>query len=263
MKKIFLLSALFIFACSGGDSSDDNNNNSNNPGIQKLIESINVISGECENTENLWLYYDNENRITSYEVQYVETDCNGQQGYYGPITEFQVEYVENFLTFSVPGGTLTSPINDDGTINDANMTFVNGYLILEDPNAGGNWGFLDCEKTYVWVDNNLIEINEMFDENNCDGTQTVYEYSQNLNLIPFFWPRNYVGFGTAFELTGAAGKQSQNLISKETRLRPWGQESYDFQYQFDADGYPTVIYTRHSVNGIPDIFVNYEITYIE
>ena len=27
----------------------------------------------------------------------METDCNGQQGYYGPIAEFQVEYVENVL----------------------------------------------------------------------------------------------------------------------------------------------------------------------
>ena len=193
MKKLILLLFIpLVFTCSSDSSDDNNNNNSNNPSIQKLIESITVISGECGYAENLWLYYDNENRISSYEIQFVEQDCNGQQGYYGPIAEFQVEYVENVLTFSYPViSTLTSPINDDGTINDANLTFVNGYLILEDPNAGGNWE-LDCERTYVWVDNNLIEINEI-NENNCDGTQTFYEYSSYINPIPFFWPRNYMG----------------------------------------------------------------------
>ena len=93
MKKLILLSALLVFACSS--DSEGNDNNSNNPSIEKLIKSITVISGECENTENLWLYYDEENRITSFETQVVETNCNGQEGSNSEILEWQLKYTEN------------------------------------------------------------------------------------------------------------------------------------------------------------------------
>ena len=95
MKKLILLLFIpLVFACSS-DSSDNNNNNSNDPSEQKLIESITVISGECENTYNLWLYYDNDNRITSYQFQNVVTNCNGDEGSISEIGEGQFEYAEN------------------------------------------------------------------------------------------------------------------------------------------------------------------------
>jgi len=266
MKKLILL--LFIpifFTCSDDESSDGNDNNSNNPGAQKLIESITVISGECENTHNLWLYYDDENRISSYEFQYVVTNCDGDEGSNSEIGEGQFEYAENNLTWIHLGVSYSFPINDDGTINDANLTFVDGYLISEDPNAGGTYDAINCETTHIWVDNNLIETNQVENNlNECYAVDTVYEYSSNINPIPFFWPNNYVGWGTAFILTGALGKESQNLISKETGFHSWGQGVYDFQYQLDDDGYPIVIYTEY--NSSSNNFnrsVNYEITYIE
>ena len=264
MKKLILLLFIpLVFACSS-DSSDNNNNNSNDPSVQKLIESITVISGECENTYNLWLYYDNDNRITSYQFQYVVTNCNGDEGSISEIGEGQFEYAENNLTWTHLGEPFSFPINDDGTINDANLTWVDGYLISIDPNAGGTFDLMGCETTNIWVDNNLIETDRVQNANGCLGHDTINEYGSNVNPIPFFQPNNHINWWTAFQLTGALGKQSQNLISKETRFHYWGQSVYDFQYILDDDGYPIVIYTEYNTSpNNTNASVNYEITYIE
>ena len=263
MKKLILLLFIpFVFTCSS-DSSDNNNHNSNNPGVQKLIESITVISGECENTYNLWLYYDDENRITSYQYQYVVTNCNGDEGSNSEIAEGQFEYAENNLTWIHNEVPYSLPINDDGTINDANLTWIDGYLISADPNAGGTFDMYDCEMTNVWVDNNLIESYRV-ENGDCFAYDTMYEYSSNINPIPFFEPNSHINWGTAFQLTGALGKQSQNLISKVTQFYDWGQAVSDFQYILDDDGYPIVIYTEYnSSSNNFNSSVNYEITYIE
>ena len=46
--------------------------------------------------------------------------------------------------------------------------------------------------------------------------------------------------GTAFGLTGIYGNTSRNLISKSST--PNGYKNYS--YQFDDDGFPTVIYVE-------------------
>ena len=42
MKKLLLLSALFIFSCSDDDSSDTNDNNATNPSLEKRISQMGI-----------------------------------------------------------------------------------------------------------------------------------------------------------------------------------------------------------------------------
>ena len=64
MKKLILLSALLIFACSSDDSSDtnDNNNNYNNKLVSRIVTSV-LFEGEELQIDASYNYYNNTNRI--------------------------------------------------------------------------------------------------------------------------------------------------------------------------------------------------------
>ena len=259
MKKLILLSALLIFACSS-DESDSSDNNSNNTSAQKLIESITVISPSCENTYNLWLFYDNQNRITSFQTQYYETNCsvtNEDDNY--DIMNYQIDHSENIISLSANGSSADIPINDDGLYDDTNLTFVNGYLISATGDAP-IYNPDECGGTLVWIDNNLVEENTYSNTNCSEIRTTTYEYYEHINPIPFFRISWHNHWGTAFGMTGVFGNQSQNLVSKTTTS--YGYKN--FNYQLDGDGYPTVIYVESfDNNNTASRYVNYEINYIE
>jgi hypothetical protein len=271
MKKLFYFFLAITVACSSGDDSSDNNDPDNDNSAERLIESITIISGNCENVYNLWLFYDNLNRVASVQSQYVETNCNGEQGTFGEVYEVEFMYTDNNVTVTFPSiGTSGSyPINVGGMLDDNEVTFVNNQLIYISPNslfAG------DCGVTYVWVENNLIEANYfMGDSENgiyCDGRQVNYEYYEDLNLIENFWIQQRYYWDTGLVLNGIAGRASKNLVSKITSISGPGNsnviETINFQYQLDPDGYPTVIYINSS-NDFSDIerTVTYEVTYMD
>ena len=246
-----------MFACSDDNTSDTNDNYTS---AERLIESITVISPSCENTYNLWLFYDNQNRITSFQTQYYETNCwvtNEDDNY--DIINYQIDYSENIISLSANGSLADIPINDDGLYDDTNLTFVNGYLI----SATGGEKILplyECGGTLVWIDNNLVEENTYSNTNCSEIRTTTYEYYEHINPIPFFRISWHNFWGTAFGMTGVFGNQSQNLVSKTTT-----SDGYkNFNYQLDGDGYPTVIYVESfNNNNIALRYVNYEINYIE
>ena len=93
-KTLILVSALFlVFACSSDGDTYSNNNS-----LIKLIESIIVISPSCENTYNLWMFYDNQNRITSFQTKYYQTICDVADEGNFDIVNWQVVYGENVIT---------------------------------------------------------------------------------------------------------------------------------------------------------------------
>ena len=60
MKKLLLLFALLIFACSSDSEGNESTNNSNS---QRLVESITVISATNTRAENYYsMSYDENNR---------------------------------------------------------------------------------------------------------------------------------------------------------------------------------------------------------
>ena len=256
MKKLFLLSALLIFACS----SADDNNNSSNLTTQKLIESITVISPSCENTYNLWMFYDNQNRIGSFQTQYYETSCDLTADDNYEIVNWQINYDENIISLSAENNTAIFPINDDGYYNDINLNFVNGYLISTTADAPV-YNSHNCGETFLWNNNNLVEQKTYLGANCSEIQSTIYEYYEDINPIPFFRVSWHNEWSTAFMLSGIFGKQSQNLVSKITTSSGYN----NFNYQFDDDGYPTVIYVEgfNLDNDTPSSYVNYEIKYIE
>ena len=52
MKKLLYLFLAITVACSSGDDSTENNDPDNDNSAQRLIESITIISGNCENVYN-------------------------------------------------------------------------------------------------------------------------------------------------------------------------------------------------------------------
>ena len=262
MKKLLLLSAILIFACSSDDSSD-----SNNISNEKLIESITVISGNCQNTHNLWLDYDNDNRITSFQIQYVETNCDGEVGSNGDIQNGQLEYNENSILISFVNDTFSIPIDQNGLLDDENTTFVDGYLISTNSSSffGGN-----CDVTRLWENNNLIQANYYAqNNNNCSVRKVLREYNENLNPIRFFWNAYHIWLGTVIELAGVFGKESKNLLSKSTTLYDDDNDNsidresiYNYYYQLDEDGYPSVInIISTDSNSMIERSVTYQLTY--
>lgn len=258
MKKLLLVSALFIFACS---SDVSNENNSSSLTEQKLIESITVISPSCENTYNLWMFYDNQNRIDSFQTQYYETSCDltdDDDNY--DIVNWQINYDENIISLSAENNTATFPINEDGHYNDINLNFTNGYLISTTADSP-IYNPYNCGLLNVWNNNNLVEGKTYLGANCSEIQSTIYEYYEDINPIPFFRVSWHNEWSTAFMLSGIFGKQSQNLVSKITTSSGYN----NFNYQFDDEGYPSIIYVErfNLDNDTPSSYVNYEIKYIE
>ena len=124
MRKLLLLSALLIFACSSDDEENGINNNS-----QRLVESITVLSATNARSANYYsMSYDENNRLISFEFQSFDFDENGQIYYESEIDELNIDYLENSVIVYNDNDEVVFPINSDGTIDDNDYTFVNGYL---------------------------------------------------------------------------------------------------------------------------------------
>ena len=128
---------------------------------------------------------------------------------------------------------------------------------------------IDCDVTRLWENNNLIEAtnSDCIDDNSVK--KVLREYNENLNPIRFYWNDWHIWFGTVIELAGVFGKGSENLLSKSTTLYDDDddnsidrEEIYNYYYQLDEDGYPSVIniITTYS-NSMIERSVTYQLTY--
>ena len=252
MKRILILTTILVFACSSDDSSD-----SNNVSNEKLIESVFVFSADCAETENIWFNYEN-GIITSSQGQSYRSLCSSINTYpwddvnYGELLTYSYEYLPNKLIISYNGGSDEILLNDDGTIDNSDYTFENGYLTSFQS---------ECSTIInTWENGNLIQssVNDCLDEDS-NGIHTI-EYTNYDAKLPFI----PLGFnGNSFGFLNLQGKNSTKLPHK--RISP--RLNVFYTYTFDDEGYPTKITIKKEYNNNPnndapfDREVTFEITY--
>ena len=247
MKKLLLLSALLIFACS---SDSEGNDNANNPNAQRLVESVTVISANGSPTFNYWFSYDENNRLSTMQHQFNDYDEFGQIFDEGIIEVFNIEYSENAIEFIWNDETYSVLLNNDETINDNSITFLNGYLNTIETRDGQDD---NCLQQYTWVNNNLTQIVETCSPNFLDSDIVEYEYTNHTNPIGYYGlSLSRSGGGVMPYLIGAMGKASELLPNKIISCRgntysPINQnncnnfDETEITYEFDSQGYPIVI----------------------
>jgi hypothetical protein len=244
MKKLLLLSALFIFACSSEDSSVTNDNS--NPPLKQLL-SFEMI----ENTGNIiiegtscYFTYENNKIITSEEHSYPNL---------GNIVTKTYDYFDNQIiitNWDLQGGIDVFPIENGlfSSYENVIVEFENNKLI--------KYGRFDL----TWEGNNISLIEE-------DGFPITLEYSTIENKtdffsFPFLW-EGHLGINNNYipwVVSGAMGISPINLPSK---LIISEQRKYEYQYTFDDDGYPIYITeTQTDSYGQPIVnVVTYKLTY--
>ena len=238
MKKLLLLSAFLIFACS----SEDNTNSQNPEQNTKLLKTYTTVDAECAADASDWIfYYDAEGRLTEAVLTDWLSDCPSigwdDWVYDEPYNRFYI-YNNNSIqiTDTGYGDTWEILINEDGTFADDGYTFNNGY-IEEIINLSNN-GYL-----YEWTNGNLIEVQRIENNELVNERYYTYEYTEYENNTPVFNPEYDLLWVEQLDLQilGCYGKNSKNLPSRYERLNGSYKSVETFSYIFDEDNYPEKI----------------------
>ena len=274
MKKLLLISALLIFACTDDDGSDSDDN-ANNPNAQRLVESVLVISANDSATFNYWFSYDENNRLSTMQCQFNDYNEFGQIFDEGIIEVYNIEYSDNAISFGWNDEEVSSTylLNNDGTIDANYITFLNGYLNTIEFGDGQDD---NCLQQCTWVNNNLTQIVETCSPNFSVSDIEEFEYTNHINPIGYYgWTLTGSGVAAMPYLVGAMGKPSELLPNKIRSCRgntysPINQNNCnnfsetEITYEFDSQGYPIVINENsywQSVNYERFSSTSYAITY--
>jgi len=248
MKKLLLLSAFLIFACS---SDDSNNEENTNPSNEKLIESVTFSSVQTcldfsdfrsANTTNCT--YNSDNLITSFKTQFYDLECPNDLLYDEQNSTNYIEHFDRYLIASSMGELAQIDLNDNGYIdtintNDddvvSNIVYDNGYFSSITPENGSPG------VNFIYQNGNLIRTEGIGD----DRFETVITYTTFENKSKLFHPF----FGSLiphYPVQNYYGKNNTNLpLTKETNRYYEGELSYTeteyFTYSFDSDGYVTFL----------------------
>ena len=249
MKKLLLLSALFIFACSSDDSSDTNDNN--NTSSERLIESYTLHSIQtCEtygtfNTDNVTnCTYNNNNLITSFTSQFYEYSCFDGFIYYEEET-FNYEYFDGYLVVSSNDGVNQIDLNENGNLDTFNVrdgsitythniTYNNNY-INSISRTDGYW-----EVQFIYDNGNLININTENQDGGIEEINITYTQYENKSKLfhPFYFSelsylpnQNFYGEN----ITNLPATYTRNNYSSDGELTNTYNKYYN--YIFDDDGY--------------------------
>ena len=248
MKKLLLLSAFLIFACS---SDDSNNEENTNPSNEKLIESVTFSSVQTcldfsdfrsANTTNCT--YNSDNLITSFKTQFYDLECPNDLLYDEQNSTNYIEHFDRYLIASSMGELAQIDLNDNGYIdtintNDddvvSNIVYDNGYFSSITPENGSPG------VNFIYQNGNLIRTEGIGD----DRFETVITYTTFENKSKLFHPF----FGSLIPhnpVQNYYGKNNTNLpLTKETNRYYEGELSYTeteyFTYSFDSDGYVTFL----------------------
>ena len=248
MKKLILLSAFLIFACS---SDDSNNEENTNPSNEKLIESVTFSSVQTcldfsdfrsANTTNCT--YNSDNLITSFKTQFYDLECPNDLLYDEQNSTNYIEHFDRYLIASSMGELAQIDLNDNGYIdtintNDddvvSNIVYDNGYFSSITPENGSPG------VNFIYQNGNLIRTEGIGD----DRFETVITYTTFENKSKLFHPF----FGSLIPhnpVQNYYGKNNTNLpLTKETNRYYEGELSYTeteyFTYSFDSDGYVTFL----------------------
>lgn len=265
MKKLLLLSVLVIFSCSGGDEGNGNNNNSS-----KLVESITILSantGMC----NYWFQYDNNSRIISFEWQNLSYSSSGELVDESVIYLVNLEYIDNVVRLYGNDGFIGEfALTENGHYDIGGWNFDNGYLQSIDYIHDDN----ECTEEYSWVNDNLVESYDSCEEL-AGSARKQWEYSNHINKIEgFMWGLgDSSGYAILQYLSGWRGRASQNLPSIRKQCTsgsdpnstlnqgncPTQYSETHCSYEFDSQGYPTVI--NHIDND--SYYVSAAVTYLD
>ena len=251
MKKLLLLSALLIFACSSEDASNEENTN---PSNEKLIESVTFSSVQTcldfsdfrsANTTNCT--YNSDNLITSFKIQNYELTCPNELFYEEQNSINYIEHFDGYLIASSMGVSGQLDLNDNGyfdainTIDDdgnteftSNIVYDNGYIssITRDDGSSGI--------NYIYQNGNLIRIESTNDRFETVTTYTTFENKSKLfhpffgSLMPHYPLQNYYGKNnTNLPLTRVSNSYYEGELSATT--------TEYYTYSFDNEGYVTFL----------------------
>jgi hypothetical protein len=275
MKKLLLLSALLIFACSSDGSNDDNDNN-NNSSTKKLASVVTLYPCSWCERENSYLSYTND-RLTLVEKDYFVTEENGDfmnGGEDNSSGYFIIEYLSNSIRITNNNGEINDiPVNSDGSWDNENAVYDNGYLISlsfseeeeEDTDSStGNW---------EWYNGNLIrtESNNYYNGSLESSTITDIEYTEYDDLtktIAFSAFEDSLGWADVvmIGILGFYGKSSAKLPYKFTSVQnSIGSDEFTsvltYSYVFDEDGYPIQVVANYESSSGFSRTTRYELTY--
>ena len=262
MKKLILLLFIpLVFGCS----EDDHNNNINS---SRLVESITILSANTT-TGNYWFQYDDENRIIAFEVQKLSYSSSGELVEESPIVVYNMEYIDNVVQLYGNDSYIGEfSLTENGHYDLDNWNFTNGYLqsinYLENDN--------ECAEEYSWVNDNLVETYDSCEELS-GAARKQWEYSNHTNKIGTFmwWWGGASGYAILQYLSGWRGLASENLpsirkscysgsdpnlpMSQENCQSQYSQTHYS--YEFDSQGYPTIINHNHDNSSYVSAVVTY------
>jgi len=240
MKRILILSALFIFACSSDDSSDTNDNNT----TEKKILSIEIIEDDdlCIAGYNYSYSYDNDN-ITLATGQYYISSCLSQgwtEWEYNEPFNTEYQYFSDKIVVSNFGnnvGVNEVYFDDNGHITgvsswenlgDYQIIFDNGFLV--------EYGLFDIQ----WQNGNMVRVDD-----NSNSSYRTLTYSNLENKTNFLG--NLLSSLVFFEenvpliASGILGKLSNKLPSSITNFYTNETQVKNIDYILDDEGYPIYI----------------------
>lgn len=253
MKKIILLfTTLLCFSCSDDNTTDSSTTTT----TQKKIKTFKQIEGNCTEGVNAVFTYDNHKiKSGEYIVQLSPCIENNWNDWYYEDPEFDLfEYFDNKIIVTTSyEGIIEYPINPDGTANNSDYTFTNGYLTEEFDYLRCNWQSGNISSFQTGSENQIIinftvEYTTIDDTTNFMGLYSILE-------------QGFIGFSDQipYVMSGYYGKNTKKLPSKITMQSQNGTEIIEFTYTFDAEGYPINI-TVYEINDTPRIS-RYELTY--
>jgi len=269
MKKLFLLSALLIFACSSDDSS--NNDNSSTKKLASVV-TLYPCSG-CER-DNSYLSYTND-RLTLLEYDYFVTELNGDiEEEYNRSGYYLIQHLSNSIRVTYDDGLINDiPLNSDGTVDSENMVYDNGYLISQfwDEEFEGNTS--SWTENWEWDNGNLIrrEYYNYYNGSVDDFYIADIEYTEYDDLtekIGYSIGNGFLGNSESIliSILGLRGKSSTKLPYRFTIVGSGGFDGEStsvltYSYVFDEDGYPIqVVENDESSDGFSRT-TRYELTY--
>lgn len=265
MKKIFLLTAILIFACSSDDSSDTNDNN-NNSSTKKIIsiQVVEDVDNICLDGSNFTFSYSGDD-ITSLTRQAWASPCpNSNETSWRYTTSMVTNYIYSSNKIVVSSEfdyydgyeyyfddnrllTTISFTNFGEVIDD--VIFQNGKLLAL---SGYN---------FVWLNNNLVQTSN-------NGTTMSYNYSNIDNKTDFitqiFDGNGDFNFGLEIPLIkkGLLGELSSKLPSSCTISNSaFGHINLNYEYILDDEGYPIYISVTKYANEDRETKLILELTY--
>ena len=132
MKKLLLLLALLIFACSSDNTSDLNIPNDNS--LNKKIKSMTVISAECVTpTESVWFYFDQNGVLDYTQQQQINPFCDtvyAQSEEVGIQYTVFYEFFDDMIVATLNNDTIEVPINENGYWDGVDLD-NNGYMVSQ------------------------------------------------------------------------------------------------------------------------------------